>query len=72
MVDRSISPAAAVTLRALAPSITNVIGFYDLLYEQETAVHPVRRAMHEAHFTTSALHLAVALRRVLEQMDAEK
>jgi len=70
MVDRSLPPDAAATLRALLPTLGNVIGFYDLLYEHEPT--PARRMVYEAHFATSALTLAVEVRGLLARLEAEE
>lgn len=49
----------------LRPILTNVIGFYDLLYEHGDLT-PDRRMIYEAHFATSAHRLAVELYAITE------
>jgi hypothetical protein len=58
-------------LRRLRPMLTNVIGFYDLLYEQDTNPSPVQRMMHEVWFTTSARALAVEVLKIIDRKEGE-
>lgn len=51
----------------LRPTLTNVIGFYDLLYENGDQT-PERRMIYEAHFATSAHHLACELMAIITGM----
>jgi len=59
-------------LAQLRPTITNVIGFYDLLYEQGD-LPPAKRMIYEAHFATAAHHMAAEvlaiIRAVIDRAD---
>ncbi|MRI56581.1 hypothetical protein D8770_21855 [Methylobacterium sp. DB1607] len=50
----------------LRPALTNVLGFYDLLYEAGDELTPAQRMKFEAYFATSAHHLARQLYLILK------
>ncbi len=51
----------------LRSTITNVIGFYELLYEQGDLT-PAQRMTYEAHFATSSHHLATEVWAIIKAM----
>lgn len=55
----------------LRPVMTNVAGFYDLLY-QCGDITPAQRMIWEAHFATSALQLAQELYSILKDAEARR
>jgi len=58
-------------LRRLRPILTDVIGFYDLMYEQDTNPSPIQRMMHEVLFTASAHALAVEVLKIIDRRDGD-
>lgn len=60
-------------LEHLRPYLTNVIGFYDLLYEPESELTPLQRLSYEAHFATSSRKIAVDLISIIKRFsDGER
>jgi len=55
----------------LRPEITNIIGFYDLLYEQSRELTPFQRMTFEAHFATSSHKLAFDVMHIVNRLLAE-
>jgi len=55
----------------LRPEITNIIGFYELLYEQSEELTSFQRMTFEAHFATSSHKLAFDVMHIVNRLLAE-
>ncbi|WP_181708694.1 hypothetical protein [Chthonobacter rhizosphaerae] len=51
-------------------ALTNVIGFYHLLYESEgLKLSPLEQMEYQVHLTTAAMDLSTTLLRIFEEAD---